>query len=708
MLAAVVEATPSITENTVDPGNSFHRGIYDIATGSDGALWFTEENTQQIGRITTTGQINEYSIPDNATPSGITPGPDGALWFDEYSRNKIGRIATDGSVTDFPIPYDGSPSDITTGPDGALWFTEMSASGDAIGRMTTSGQFNMYTVPTTTDQDMDITAGPDNSLWFTELYSNKIGRITTSGVITEYSIPTSNSDPQGITLGPDGALWFTEDTANQIGQITTSGNITEFALPASNDTFPVRITSGPDGALWFTIEGNNNIGSIGRITTSGTVSEYSITTTNPAPTAITTGPDGALWFTEFGSNKIGRITTPPPILSAPNNLTAPSPTNLSPSLSWDADSGASSYNIYRNGTKIDSTTSTSYTDSSLTSDGSYSYTITAVNSSGESDQSSPASVVYDTTPPAVTIAGAANGETYAANNAPTPVCDTSDSLSGVAANAILTVFNSGNSYTATCSGATDNAGNVAYNTGVTYTVLQANYTLVNLGDSNNTPLSNAKVTLTNSAGTVTTLTTDNFGNAYLNTAPGTYKVTAYYANGYQSQNITVTNNGPNNVTFATVPVTVTINDPNSTDLANAKVAQAGNTGTFGSKAAVDSNGQVTFQVLPGTSYFTAYVANGYQTQSLNVTTNGSSAVAFNTDAVQVTVTKNSNPLPTATVKQAGNSGTFGSSQNVDANGQYTFYVLPGTNYVEAFDGPNNYTKQTLNVTGDISIILAVQ
>src|SRR5260370_2662944 len=72
--------------------------------------------------------------------------------------------------------------------------------------------------------------------------------------ITEFAIPTAGSEPHGITLGPDGALWFTEFQANKSGRITTSGSITEFAIPPSSSgtTCPYRITTGPDMVIWFT------------------------------------------------------------------------------------------------------------------------------------------------------------------------------------------------------------------------------------------------------------------------------------------------------------------------------------------------------------------------------------------------------------------------------------------------------------------------
>ena len=39
------------------------------------------------------GQITEYSMPTaNSSAFGITSGPDGALWFTEQGSNQIGRI----------------------------------------------------------------------------------------------------------------------------------------------------------------------------------------------------------------------------------------------------------------------------------------------------------------------------------------------------------------------------------------------------------------------------------------------------------------------------------------------------------------------------------------------------------------------------------------------------------------------------------------
>src|SRR6266702_1074419 len=131
-----------------------------------------------------------------------------------------------GTITEFPVPTSSSqPAGITAGPDGNLWFTE--PAGNKIGRITTSGGFSEFPVPSpggTNSLPLGITAGPDGKLWFTEAFGDKIGRITPKqGKITEFPTPTTGSEPEGITAGPANTtnVWFTESLSSKIGEITT-------------------------------------------------------------------------------------------------------------------------------------------------------------------------------------------------------------------------------------------------------------------------------------------------------------------------------------------------------------------------------------------------------------------------------------------------------------------------------------------------------
>ena len=198
------------------------------------------------------------------------------------------------------------PDDIALGSDGAMWFTSpgFTGSGNAIGRITTSGAVTIYRGGGAIDDPDGITAGPDGALWFTNNTGydrGSIGRITTSGVVTSF---TGNgiAGPNAITTGSDGALWFTNEGDGSIGRITTDGSVSIFTAPGIDQ--PSGIAAGSDGALWFINAFNN---AIGRITTTGAVSFYSGSGISQ-PNSITAGPDGALWFTN-DNNSIGRITT---------------------------------------------------------------------------------------------------------------------------------------------------------------------------------------------------------------------------------------------------------------------------------------------------------------------------------------------------------------------------------------------------------------
>ncbi len=272
-----------------------------ITAGPDGAVWFTQRTAGKISRISMSGAITEFALPNAGVhPCVITAGPDGALWFTEVLANRIGRMATNGSLTEYPIPSaNTSPQGITLGPDGALWFTE--AAG-RIGRITTAGEISEFTLPGGHDPT-SITTGPDGALWFAEYAGNRIGRITTSGNMTAFNVPTARAGVGSITPGPDGALWFVEGDANKIGRITTAGVVTEFPVPTA-DAGPMGITAGPDGALWFT---ESRSVKIGRITTAGAFTEY-VLPGGTTPFSITVGPDGAVWFAEY--SKIGRAQLP--------------------------------------------------------------------------------------------------------------------------------------------------------------------------------------------------------------------------------------------------------------------------------------------------------------------------------------------------------------------------------------------------------------
>lgn len=296
---------PTLIEHKI-PTHAAHAG--GIAVGSDGALWFVETGTNQIGRITTDGVVTEYPVPTedaiDPTQGFVGLGPDGAIWFNEDLANKVGRITPAGAITEFALPEGtGGIRQMVAGPDGNLWVTASFV--NKIFKLNTAGELLAeYTMPTAESRPVGMVVGPDGAFWFVLNGANAIGRMTLDGAITEYAIPTAESFPIRITVGPDNALWFTMYRANKVGRISLTGEITEFAVP---DMGPVGITTGADGAIWFTGYQSTEIG---RLTTDGVLTRIAVPTYAAVPYQIVAGPDGNLWFTEQQGNQIGQIKLP--------------------------------------------------------------------------------------------------------------------------------------------------------------------------------------------------------------------------------------------------------------------------------------------------------------------------------------------------------------------------------------------------------------
>ncbi|MDF6044526.1 glycoside hydrolase family 18 protein [Streptomyces sp. JH14] len=90
-----------------------------------------------------------------------------------------------------------------------------------------------------------------------------------------------------------------------------------------------------------------------------------------------TGPDG------------GGGTDPAPTVPAtPGGLAVGSVTSSSVALSWNPVSGATGYNLYQNGTKVQSVSGASATATGLAASTSYSFQVSATNAAGESAKSS--------------------------------------------------------------------------------------------------------------------------------------------------------------------------------------------------------------------------------------------------------------------------------------------------------------------------------
>ena len=147
---------------------------------------------------------------------------------------------------------------------------------------------------------------------------------------------------------------------------------------------------------------------------------------------------------------------------APTGLSAATPTNASPALTWNQVENAHHYVVYRGSASIGTSLTASFVDSSLAVDGTYVYRVSAVSEDGyEGPKSGAVAVLYDTVAPVVSasVSPTPNGAGW--NRTATTVTFTcTDEASGIAACAGPVTFTTDGAHQATGT-ATDNAGNVS-------------------------------------------------------------------------------------------------------------------------------------------------------------------------------------------------------------------------------------------------------
>ncbi|MFJ9901348.1 chitinase [Streptomyces sp. NPDC101152] len=118
-------------------------------------------------------------------------------------------------------------------------------------------------------------------------------------------------------------------------------------------------------------------------------------TTGAATTSVTVYTHGwygqAAYYADdvsvYGPDGGGGGDPGPTVPAAPGGLAVSGTTSSSVSLAWNAVSGATGYNVYRDGTKVTAVSGTSATVTGLAASTSYSFQVTATNSAGESGKS---------------------------------------------------------------------------------------------------------------------------------------------------------------------------------------------------------------------------------------------------------------------------------------------------------------------------------
>jgi virginiamycin B lyase len=330
---AAVGAAPASAVVQDFPVPTPDSGLTDLATGKDGSLWFSEQKGGKVGRITTAGQITEWTIPKDGDfgAEELTVAADGRVWV--LSDAHASAFVIDPAVPNTPVgryAVNGDElggrrgNDIAAAPDGSVWITD--SLGDGILRIDPSGRgIDTRDGPPDCDFDGIIAPGPDGRMWCADNSDgDAFKRIELDGVTSTALPMPSGFAVSSMAAGPGGALWYGRNSAGTIGfkpgngtvgAITPDGGVREW--PLGDRVAPTSIAAGPDDAMWFGSAGFDQV--VGRITPAGQVTLAPLGVRRADKVAF--GGDGALWFIDTAANRLTRMTRDEVVKGAP----APTP-----------------------------------------------------------------------------------------------------------------------------------------------------------------------------------------------------------------------------------------------------------------------------------------------------------------------------------------------------------------------------------------------
>ena len=285
-------------------------GPHDPAMAPDGALWYTGQQTNLLGRLDpVSGQIREYRLPKAGSgPHGLVSDRDGNIWFTGNAAGYIGKLdPLTGLVTEYAMPDTRArdPHTPIFDQSGILWFTVQQ--GNFVGKLDPrSGVVTLRASPTSNSLPYGIVVNAQGIPFFSEFGTNKIASINPATLdITEYVLP-AGSRPRRLTIAADGMVYYTDFSRGYLGRLDPHTNrVDEWRSPGGATAAPYGIASTADGGVWYSEAGVQPNTLVRFDTTDQSFEKWPIPSGGGVVRHIVTTPGGQVYLACSGMNRVG-------------------------------------------------------------------------------------------------------------------------------------------------------------------------------------------------------------------------------------------------------------------------------------------------------------------------------------------------------------------------------------------------------------------
>jgi len=310
--AAVATLNVQIKEYDVPTAKS---RPHDPALAPDGALWYTGQGTNKLGRLDPkTGTFKEYPLKTpNSGPHGLVADQEGNIWFTAISGGYVGKLdPKSGQIAEYR-PEDGTEIDPHTpvfDHEGILWFTNEET--NYIGRLDTrTGKMTLAKVPTAHAVPYGIVVLPNGKILFCEFGTNKLGTIDPKQMtIQEFTLPNSSTRPRRLALAPDGTIFYSDYARGYLGHFdpTTGKLLKEWASPGGSGSEPYGIAVTRDAIVWYSESGMKPNTLVRFDPKTESFSSEAIPSGGGVVRNMVATPDGRLYLACSGVNKVAVVT----------------------------------------------------------------------------------------------------------------------------------------------------------------------------------------------------------------------------------------------------------------------------------------------------------------------------------------------------------------------------------------------------------------